>query len=86
MHSHALLRSGDLAQAIARYRKRQRLIPQQQVLDWLVQLLLAGLPPQPRTLHRDIKPANVFLSRNNTLVKLGDFGICKVLENLGRTR
>jgi NIMA (never in mitosis gene a)-related kinase len=33
-----------------------------------------------RVIHRDIKTQNLFLTGNNT-VKMGDFGISKVLES-----
>lgn len=35
-----------------------------------------------KVIHRDIKSSNIFLTGNNT-VKLGDFGISKVVENTG---
>jgi len=51
------------------------------ILNWFVQLCLSlEYIHGRRMLHRDLKSQNVFLTANNT-VKLGDFGISKVLES-----
>jgi NIMA (never in mitosis gene a)-related kinase len=50
-------------------------------MNWFVQLCLSlEYIHGRRMLHRDLKSQNVFLTANGT-VKLGDFGISKVLEN-----
>ena len=50
------------------------------VLDWFVQICLALKHAHDRkVLHRDLKPQNIFLTRKN-MVRLGDFGISKVLS------
>eukprot|EP00941_MAST-03F_sp_MAST-3F-sp1_P006366 g6366.t1 len=54
------------------------------VWDWSLQLILAlGHMHKHKIIHRDVKPLNVMLARNenNARVKLGDFGISKVLKN-----
>ncbi len=52
------------------------------VLDTFVQLALALKHVHDRKIiHRDIKTENIFLSSHKRVVKLGDFGIAKVLES-----
>ena len=47
------------------------MVPQDQVLDWLVQLILAvQYIHSQKMLHRDLKCKNVFLTENKT-VKIG---------------
>ncbi|XP_019621504.1 PREDICTED: serine/threonine-protein kinase Nek1-like isoform X1 [Branchiostoma belcheri] len=70
---------GDLYQRINA--QRGILFPEDQVMNWFVQLCLALKHVHDRKiLHRDIKSQNIFLMRDGT-IKLGDFGIARVLNN-----
>ncbi|XP_054476886.1 serine/threonine-protein kinase Nek11 [Anoplopoma fimbria] len=68
----------DLDCKLEEVRRAGRSLPEIQVVDWLIQLLL-GLHymHDRRVLHRDLKAKNVFLKRN--LVKIGDFGVSCLL-------
>ena len=69
---------GDLDMKIADTRKKHKNIPEAQVIEWLIQLLLAmQYMHERRVLHRDLKARNIFL-RNN-MIKIGDFGISRIL-------
>lgn len=51
------------------------------ILNWFLQIMFAlEFVHRKKILHRDIKTSNIFLRANGT-VKLGDFGISRVLEN-----
>ncbi|XP_045687284.1 serine/threonine-protein kinase Nek1 isoform X3 [Phyllostomus hastatus] len=57
------------------------LFPEDQILDWFVQICLALKHVHDRKiLHRDIKSQNIFLTRDGT-IQLGDFGIARVLNS-----
>eukprot|EP00879_Flechtneria_rotunda_P025140 GHRR01026700.1.p1 GENE.GHRR01026700.1~~GHRR01026700.1.p1 ORF type:complete len:361 (+),score=125.75 GHRR01026700.1:367-1449(+) len=65
---------------ILQKRKGQQL-PEDTVLDWFVQICLGLKHVHDRKiLHRDIKTQNIFVSSNG-LLKLGDFGVSKVLSS-----
>ncbi|KAM5309382.1 serine/threonine-protein kinase Nek1 isoform 3-T4 [Glossophaga mutica] len=57
------------------------LFPEDQILDWFVQICLALKHVHDRKiLHRDIKSQNIFLTKDGT-IQLGDFGIARVLNS-----
>ena len=72
---------GDLGKIIAN--KKRGSFPEEQILDWFVQICLAIKYLHDRKImHRDLKPQNVFLSSGD-IVKLGDFGISKAFDHTG---
>ncbi|XP_049781370.1 serine/threonine-protein kinase Nek8-like, partial [Schistocerca cancellata] len=57
-----------------------RLLPQQDVVTWASQLVLALYHIHSlNVLHRDITSSNILLTANHRCLKIGDFGISKIL-------
>lgn len=57
-------------------------LDEQQALAWFGQAALAvDYMHAKRILHRDLKTKNMFLSADQQTLKLGDFGISRVLAN-----
>ena len=72
---------GDLFTRIQKAKKSMTKFPEQQILRWFTQALLAlKFIHDKHILHRDLKSQNFFLMNNGKL-KIGDFGIAKVLDN-----
>ncbi|CAK0797673.1 unnamed protein product [Prorocentrum cordatum] len=75
----AFCEGGDLKSKVEEASVSKRHIPEDQILVWMCQALLAlAYVHSKRVLHRDLKSSNFFLSRGGSL-KMGDFGIAKVL-------
>lgn len=77
----AFCEGGDLYTKL-KYRKKQ-LLSEEQIVEWFIQIVLALQYMHDRSiLHRDLKTQNIFLTRNE-IVKVGDLGIAKILDNNG---
>ena len=74
---------GDLSGAVSRRKKARKPFTENEVMNMFVQICLALKHVHSRKiLHRDLKSQNIFLTKKG-VVKLGDFGIAKVLDNTG---
>jgi serine/threonine protein kinase len=70
---------GDLHSLIRR--QRGRCFEERRILAWFSQMVIAiDFIHSRHILHRDIKTQNIFISANDN-VKLGDFGISRVLSS-----
>ncbi|CAF2420842.1 unnamed protein product [Rotaria sp. Silwood2] len=77
----AFCEGGDLYTKL-KYRKKQ-LLNEEQIIEWFIQITLALQYMHERSiLHRDLKTQNIFLTKHE-IVKVGDLGIAKILDNNG---
>lgn len=71
---------GDLSDRIKKTKQQNKSFPEEQIVRWFTQGILAlKYIHDLHILHRDLKSGNFFLSKSGNM-KLGDFGISKVLE------
>eukprot|EP00826_Nyctotherus_ovalis_P013579 TRINITY_DN1369_c0_g1_i5.p1 TRINITY_DN1369_c0_g1~~TRINITY_DN1369_c0_g1_i5.p1 ORF type:complete len:312 (-),score=98.09 TRINITY_DN1369_c0_g1_i5:47-982(-) len=72
---------GDLYTKINQRKKLGKLFPEEQVINWFLQMALALKHIHShRILHRDLKTQNIFLTSKGE-VKIGDFGIARILQH-----
>jgi len=70
-----------VASVINKRKQANSRFTEDEVMHWFIQICLAlKYVHSLRILHRDIKASNIFLTASNC-VKLGDFGISKVLQS-----
>ncbi|XP_036617841.1 serine/threonine-protein kinase Nek11 [Trichosurus vulpecula] len=68
----------DLDCKIQEYKEAGNTFPENQIMEWFIQLLLGvDYMHERRILHRDLKAKNIFLKNN--LLKIGDFGVSRLL-------
>lgn len=72
---------GDMYKKIEFQKKISKLMPENQLLDWFVQMALAIKHIHDnKILHRDLKTQNIFMTSDGE-IKIGDFGIARVLQH-----
>lgn len=83
-----LAEDGDLEKRMLK--QKGVLLPEATIVGWFRQICLAMQQVHGcKVLHRDIKSQNIFLTSGGTVIKIGDFGISRVLaatNELARTK
>ena len=72
---------GDLKEFIVKNKETKILLKEN--IIWTIFLkILIGLSElhKNKIIHRDLKPLNIFLSKKNLDIKIGDFGVAKILK------
>ncbi|KAM3854789.1 serine/threonine-protein kinase Nek8 isoform 2-T2 [Vipera latastei] len=73
-------RGGTLAEFI--HKRGNSLLDEETILHFFAQILLALHHVHAKQiLHRDLKTQNILLDKHHTTVKIGDFGISKILSS-----
>lgn len=76
--SHDVFAGGTLAEYIQK--RCNSLLDEETILHFFVQILLALYHVHNKLiLHRDLKTQNILLDKHQMIVKIGDFGISKIL-------
>mmetsp|Transcript_1666 Transcript_1666/g.5350 ORF Transcript_1666/g.5350 Transcript_1666/m.5350 type:complete len:446 (+) Transcript_1666:108-1445(+) len=78
----SLAEDGDLRSVVTESQAAKRSIPEPIVLTWTRQTLcgLEHLHDQG-VVHRDLKSSNIFLCEGRRRIRIGDFGISRILES-----
>ena len=73
---------GDLNEFILKNKQTHILLNENVIWNIFLKILI-GLAELHKSniIHRDLKPHNIFLTKNNSDIKIGDFGLAKILEN-----
>ena len=78
---YEFIANGDLFNFMKFHKKMNKQIQEEEIWNLFLQSMEALYYVHSMGLiHRDIKPANLFID-NNMSVKLGDFGVCALMNN-----